>query len=91
MMRPFHLFLQRCRQKLAKYSGLIDDCKQQFRCQAELLVIIVSSLGKMPSETIECSNYNTLIFARRDIEIAKIPSFIKKIGPYTFNIHARSF
>lgn len=45
--------LQRRKQKLAKYSGLIDDCKQQFSCQAELLVIIVSSLGAMPSDTID--------------------------------------
>lgn len=45
--------LQRRRQKLAKYNGLIDDCKQQFNCQAELLVIIVSSLGAIPSETID--------------------------------------
>ena len=45
--------LQRRKQKLAKYNGLIDDCKQQFNCQAELLVIIVSSLGAIPSETID--------------------------------------
>ncbi|KAK8835695.1 hypothetical protein M9Y10_042292 [Tritrichomonas musculus] len=30
-------------------------------------------------------NYDLLLFARRDIETANIPSFIKRISPYAFN------
>ena len=40
-------------QKLNKYIPLLEDCKQQFHCDAELLIIIVSSLGAVPKETID--------------------------------------
>ena len=39
--------------KLNKYKPLLEDCKQQFHCDAELLIIIVSSLGAVPKETID--------------------------------------
>lgn len=40
-------------QKINKYKSLVEDCKQQFKCEVELLVIIVSSLGAVPKETID--------------------------------------
>ena len=38
-------------------------------------------LGKSSPES---DAFDVLLFARRDIEFAYIPSFIKRIGPYSF-------
>lgn len=40
-------------QKINKYKNLIDDCIQQFDCKAELFVLIVSSLGAIPKDTLD--------------------------------------
>ena len=42
----------RRKQKLRKYEQLVEECKTQFNCEAELLVLIVSSLGAIPNDTI---------------------------------------
>ena len=42
----------RRQQKLKKYERLIKECETQFNCEAELLVLIVSSLGAIPNETL---------------------------------------
>ena len=39
-------------QKINKYKPLVECCKSQFNCDVELFVIVVSSLGAMPKETI---------------------------------------
>ena len=41
------------RVKTEKYHDLVEDCKRQFNCQVDFYVIIVSSLGAIPNETIE--------------------------------------
>ena len=43
----------RRQQKLTKYKPLVDACKSQFNCNVYLYVLIVSSLGAMPKETIK--------------------------------------
>ena len=42
----------RRQQKLSKYKPLMEACKAQFNCDVNLYVIIVSSLGALPKETI---------------------------------------
>lgn len=39
--------------KTEKYHDLVEDCRRQFDCQVDFYVIIVSSLGAIPNETIE--------------------------------------
>ena len=39
--------------KLNKYKKLVEDCKKKFRVDATLYVIVVSSLGAVPKETME--------------------------------------
>ena len=43
----------RRQQKLNKYKSLIEDCKVQFNCDVDFFVIVVSSLGAIPSETLD--------------------------------------
>ena len=43
----------RRQQKLNKYDSLVNDCKHQFNCDADFSVIILSSLGAIPKETID--------------------------------------
>ena len=38
--------------KINKYKNLIEDCKSQFNCEVNFYVIIVSSLGAVPNETL---------------------------------------
>lgn len=40
-------------EKIDKYNNLLNDCKRQFNCDAKLFVIIVSSLGAIPKESVD--------------------------------------
>lgn len=43
----------RRKEKLEKYNNLVKECKRQLQCDATLLIYIVSSLGALPSETLD--------------------------------------
>lgn len=45
--------LLRRQQKINKYNSLVNDCKNQFNCDVDFSVIILSSLGALPKETID--------------------------------------
>ena len=60
-----------------KMIKLMPNCKNFLCCDNKYII------GK---SDIKSDNYDTLVFVHRDIEKVTIPSFIKYIGPYAFQL-----
>lgn len=81
----------RRREKENKYAPLIDDIKSTWNADASLYVIVISSLGAIPNETVSSlkkifgTKSRTKVIAKRCVIVAIHGSwaifFGKEIGP----------